>query len=205
MRGKFITIEGCDGVGKSTHIRMLRETLEAKKADYVFTREPGGTEISERIRDIISDPSYADMDSYTELLLYAAARRQHTVEFISKQLESGKLVFCDRYADSTLCYQGYGRGIDKTVIDFCNKIALGDITIDLTLFFDLPPEDAFARKGGADLSDRLERENFEFYKRVYNGYKQLSSLPRVATIDARGSKIEVHNRVIKALEARGIL
>lgn len=205
MRGKFITIEGCDGVGKSTHIKMLKQTLEENNVEFVFTREPGGTEISERIRDIISDPKYIEMDRYTELLLYAAARRQHTVEFIKKQLDQGKLVFCDRYSDSTMCYQGYGRGIDKDAIDFCNKIALGDVKIDLTLFFDLPPMDAFARKGGADIGDRLECENFEFYSRVYNGYKQIAKLDRVATIDARGSKAEVHERVISVLKARGIL
>ena len=205
MRGKFITLEGCDGVGKSTQIELLKSTLTSRNIDFVFTREPGGTEISESIRSIITNPHFTAMDSYTELLLYAASRRQHTVEFIKKQLSLGKLVFCDRYSDSTLAYQGYGRGIDKEAIEFCNKIALGDLKIDLTLLFDLPPEDAFKRKGGADKNDRLECESFDFYQRVYAGYKEIARLDRVATIDARGTIYEIHDRVVDALIERGIL
>lgn len=204
MRGKFITLEGCDGVGKTTQIEMLKLTLASKNIGFVFTREPGGTEISESIRGIISNPEYTDMDKYTELLLYAAARRQHSV-FINKQLDEGKLVFCDRFIDSTLAYQGYGRGIDMEAIDFCNKIALGGLKIDLTLFFNLSPEEAFARKGGADKSDRLECEGFDFYCRVYQGYKEIAKDPRVETIDARGTETEVHKRVLDALAARGII
>lgn len=205
MLGKFVTLEGCDGVGKTTQIELLKATLASRNVDFVFTREPGGTEISESIRSIISNPKFTDMDRYTELLLYAAARRQHTVGFIQKQLSLGKLVLCDRFSDSTLAYQGYGRGVDKEIIEFCNKIALGDLKIDLTLFIDLPPEEAFKRKGGADKNDRLECENFDFYQRVYSGYKAIAALPRVATIDARGSVEEIHKRILDALESRGIL
>ncbi|MCH5164286.1 MAG: dTMP kinase [Clostridiales bacterium] len=204
MRGKFITLEGCDGCGKSTQIEMLKSSLASRNARFVFTREPGGTEISERIREIISSPAYTDMDMYTELLLYAAARRQHSV-YINKQLDEGKLVFCDRFTHSTIAYQGYGRGVDREVIDFCNKIALGDLKIDLTLFFDLSPEDAFKRKGGVDKSDRMECENFDFYTRVYNGYKVMASDKSVVTIDAKASATAVHESVLAVLEDRGIL
>lgn len=204
MFGKFITFEGCDGAGKSTQIEMLKSVLKQRNIDFVFTREPGGTEISERIRKIISDPKYTDMDAYTELLLYAAARRQHTVGFIKKQLELGKLVLCDRYIDSTIAYQGYGRRIDLSVIDYLNKLATGDVKIDLTVFFDLDPSAAFARKGGADATDRLECEKFDFYRRVYEGYKSLKD-DRIAVVDARGSEVEVHSRLIDVLCERGIL
>lgn len=204
MRGKFITLEGCDGCGKSTQIEMLKCSLASRNVQFVFTREPGGTEISERIREIISNPAYTDMDMYTELLLYAAARRQHSV-FIKKQLDEGKLVFCDRFTHSTVAYQGYGRGVNREVIDFCNKIALGDLKIDLTLFFDLSPEDAFKRKGGFDKNDRMECENFDFYTRVYDGYKAMASDDGVVTIDAKASAVEVHNSVLAALQDRGIL
>ncbi len=205
MRGKFITIEGCDGCGKSTQIELLKKSLLDKKADFVFTREPGGTEISERIRDIIGDPSYADMDMYTELLLYEAARRQHAV-MIQRQLDEGKLVFCDRFTHSTVAYQGYGRGLDLGVIEYCNGIAMGSLNIDLTLFVDLPPKEAFARKGGADKTDRLECEAMDFYNRVYNGYKEMAKRDeKIVTIDGRGSRREVLGRIIAALTQRGIL
>lgn len=204
MRGKFVTIEGCDGSGKSTQIELMRSSLTALNVDFVFTREPGGTEISERIRDIISSPAYSNMDDYTELLLYAAARRQHVVK-LKELLSEGKLVICDRFTDSTVAYQGYGRGIDMTTINFCNNIATDGLNIDLTLFFDLPPDEAFARKGGADRGDRLECEEFDFYTRVYEGYKRLSEGDRFEVVDARKSIEEVHAFVMTALKRRGII
>ncbi len=203
MLGKFVTIEGCDGVGKSTQIELLKGELLRRGKDFVFTREPGGTEISERIRSIISDPSLK-MDAYAELLLYAAARRQHTYEFIRKQLSVGKLVFCDRYVDSTVAYQGYGRGIDLDVINSLNALAVGDTKIDLTLFIDLSPNEGFMRKGGADKGDRLECEASDFYDRVYMGFKSIKH-ERIEVIDGRGSEHEVHERIMSALEKRGVL
>lgn len=207
MRGKFITLEGCDGCGKSTQIAMLKTTLRRRGVDFAFTREPGGTDISEKIRSIISDPTFTQMDDVTELLLYAAARRQHTAEFIGQQLRYGKLVFCDRYSDSTVAYQGYGRGIDLTTIELCNKIAMGGQKIDLTVFFDLSPTEAFIRKGGADKNDRLECEKIDFYNRIYEGYKIIAQREpeRVAVVDAHGSAKEVHQRLVDTLEERGIL
>lgn len=206
MQGKFITLEGCDGCGKSTQIELLRDVLIKRNVDFVFTREPGGTEISERIRSIILDPKCGDMDDYTELMLYIAARRQHTQKFIKECLAKNKLVFCDRYIDSTMAYQGYGRGLDKEAIDFCNRLAMGGVKIDLTVFFDLDPKEAFLRKGGADKTDRLECEESVFYKRVYEGYKEIAKHEdRVVAIDAKGSISEVHDRLMNVLMERGIL
>lgn len=207
MRGKFVTIEGCDGSGKSTQIAMLGSALSALGIDYVFTREPGGTKISERIREIILDPQSGDMDDVTELLLYAAARRQHTVEFIARNLDAGRTVFCDRYVDSTLAYQGFGRGVDRSLIRRCNKIAVADEKIDLTLFLDLDPEEAFSRKGGADRNDRLESEDIAFYKRVYEGYKYIamSEPERVKTIDSHGDPEAIHRRIMDALHSGGVI
>lgn len=148
MRGKFITLEGCDGVGKTTQIRRLQRELNKAGVDFVFTREPGGTVISERIRDIILDASLKEMDAYTEIFLYAAARRQHVAEFIEKKLAAGTTVFCDRFVDSTLAYQGYGRGVDPVVIQVCNRIAVGNTDIDLTVFFDLRPQKPLLARAG---------------------------------------------------------
>lgn len=203
MLGKFITIEGCDGVGKTTQIELLKEELARRKIDFVFTREPGGTKVSEQIRTILSDPKL-NMDAFTELLLYAAARRQHTFEFIRPMLSAGKLVFCDRYIDSTVAYQGFGRGIDLEAINRLNEIAIGDTKIDLTLFLDLSPSDGFLRKGGADHNDRLECEKLDFYERVYMGYKSIER-ERYEVIDGKGTVQAVHARIIEALIERGIL
>lgn len=207
MRGKFITLEGCDGVGKTTQIRRLQRELNKAGVDFVFTREPGGTVISERIRDIILDASLKEMDAYTEILLYAAARRQHVAEFIEKKLAAGTTVFCDRFVDSTLAYQGYGRGVDPVVIQVCNRIAVGNTDIDLTVFFDLPPAKAFARKGGADKKDRIESESLEFHQRVYDRYKKIaaSSPERVAVVDASGTPTQVFDRLWLCLKEHNVL
>ena len=124
MNGKFITIEGCEGVGKSTQLKKLREYFQSKGIDAVFTREPGGTEIAEQIRAIILNPSNTEMTPVTELLLYTASRRQHTEELIIKSVSEGKVVICDRYADSTMAYQGWGRNLDKSLIEKLNALAL---------------------------------------------------------------------------------
>lgn len=207
MRGKFITLEGCDGVGKTTQIRKLQRELNRVGVNYVFTREPGGTAISERIRDIILDASLKEMDPYTEILLYAAARRQHVAEFIENKLSQGVTVFCDRFIDSTLAYQGYGRGIDPLVVQVCNRIAVRDTNIDLTVFFDLPPAKAFARKGGADKKDRIECETPEFHQRVYDGYKKIAAEnpERVAVVDAFGTPSQVFDRLILCLKEHNVL
>lgn len=149
-------------MGKSTLLRGLKDYLETAGRDAVFTREPGGTEVAERIRAVILDPENAAMTPTAELLLYAAARAQHTEEKIIPAVRDGKLVICDRYSDSTLAYQSYARGLDRGECLAADEIARRGIKPDLTVFLDLSPERGFARKGGADKGDRLEREKSTF-------------------------------------------
>lgn len=206
MKGKFITIEGCEGVGKSTQLKKLREYLNSKGVDAVFTREPGGTEISEQIRGVILNPNNKEMTPVTELLLYAAARRQHTEELIIKSVNEGKIVICDRYADSTMAYQGWGRNLDKTLIESLNSLALADVKIDCTLFLDLEPEKGFLRKGGADKGDRMENEKLDFHKKVYDGFCDIANKEkeRVVRIDASVDADGVFEQIRRALENLGI-
>lgn len=205
MSGKFITIEGCEGVGKSTLLKGLKEYFAENGIDAVFTREPGGTPVAEKIREVILDADNAEMTDTAELLLYAAARAQHTEEKIIPALNSGKIVICDRYSDSTLAYQGYARGIDKQLIRSLNAIAECGVRIDATVFLDLDPEKGFARKGGADKSDRLEKETLMFHKLVYAGFKDIAAQKRVLAIDAGKSASEVLSSVIDGLKERGII
>ena len=205
MKGKFITIEGCEGVGKSTQLKKLASYLNDIGVDAVFTREPGGTEISEKIRNIILDATNVEMTPVTELLLYAAARRQHTEQLIIKAVNEGKVVVCDRYADSTMAYQGFGRNLDKQVISSLNALATEGVKIDLTLFLDLDPEKGFLRKGGADKSDRMENEKIDFHKRVYQGFDHIAKTEeRVARIDASKSVDEVFEQIKTALASIGV-
>lgn len=205
MKGKFITIEGCEGVGKSTQLKKLASYLNDIGVDAVFTREPGGTEISEKIRNIILDATNVEMTPVTELLLYAAARRQHTEQLIIKAVNEGKVVVCDRYADSTMAYQGFGRNLDKQVISSLNALATEGVKIDLTLFLDLDPEKGFLRKGGADKGDRMENEKIDFHKRVYQGFNHIAKTEeRVARIDASKSVDEVFEQIKTALASIGV-
>ena len=206
MKGKFVTIEGCEGVGKSTLITLLKKYVQDNNIDAVFTREPGGTPVAEKIRAVILDADNKAMTDRAELLLYAAARAQHTQEKIIPAVSEGKIVFCDRYSDSTLAYQGYARGIDIQLCKSLNSIAECGVNIDLTIFLDLSPEDGFRRKGGADKGDRLENESLAFHTRVYEGFKDISknSGGRYASIDASRSKEEVFESVIATLKERGI-
>ncbi len=206
MQGKFITIEGCEGVGKSTQLKFLREYFEKEGVDAVFTREPGGTELAEKIRKVILDADNKEMTDITELLLYAAARRQHTEELIIPAIKAGKVVVCDRYADSTTAYQGYARGIDKEIIRSLNETAMAGVKIDVTLFLDLSPEKGFARKGGADKKDRLENEKLSFHNKVYEGYCAIADADpdRVKRIEASRTADEVFESVKQVLKEIGI-
>lgn len=205
-RGKFITVEGCEGVGKSTQVRLLKEYCQSHGVEALFTREPGGTPISEKIRALILDPENAEMTDTTELLLYCAARAQHTEQVIKPALEAGLNVFCDRYSDSTTAYQGFARGLDlDTVSMLCNASQAG-VAVDLTIFMDVNPDDGFARKGGKG-SDRLEKETLAFHRKVYEGFKALEAQnpDRYLCFKARGTKYDTHAEIVQALIARGIL
>nr|MBO4517596.1 dTMP kinase [Clostridia bacterium] len=207
MKGKFITFEGCEGVGKSRQISLLEDYLKDNGIKYYFTREPGGTDISEQIRAIILDGKNTAMTDECEALLYAAARVQLIKREIEPRLNNGELVFCDRFVDSSLAYQGKARGLGYDFVKRINAYAFENAMPDLTLFLNLSPKDAFLRKGGADGKDRLEVSGMEFHEKVYAGYLELAEIykERFAVIDASGSKAQTHGKIIAVLKARGII
>ncbi len=206
MRGKFVTFEGCEGSGKSTQIKLLGQYLKQQDIDFVVTREPGGSRIAEEIRSIILDGRNGEMCAECEALLYAAARIQHLNEVVAPALESGKLVLCDRYVDSSLAYQGYARGLGMKFIEDINYAALYKYQPDLTIFLDIPPRLAFERKHGADKNDRMESEGIAFHERVYQGYKTLlRKYPRITEIYCCGTKFETSDIIIRVLKEKGII
>lgn len=203
----FITIEGCDGVGKTYQTKALREHCEQLGVQAVFTREPGGSDIAEQIRRIILDANNSAMDDMCEAFLYAAARIQHLHDIVKPALAQGKVVFCDRFVHSSYVYQGLGRGLGLDSIVALNDIAVGEYMPDFTVFLDLSPEQAFLRKGGADKTDRLEMVNMDFHNKVYQGYKSLIAADpdRFEVIDASGSKQQTQTLIRQALIRRGVL
>lgn len=202
MRGRFITVEGTDGAGKSTQIDMLVSFLEKKGVKTLVTREPGGTEISEKLREIILDPQNKKMTDITEAMLYAAARAQHVEEKIIPALKEGIFVICDRFVDSSIAYQGYARGIDINMIESINSYAVCQIVPDVTLFFDLSPEKGISRKKNMHELDRIEQEKIDFHKKVYFGYQQLlEKYPeRIKRINADDTIENVHRQVVDVIE-----
>lgn len=207
MRGKFVTFEGCEGVGKSRQIRELCSLLESKQIKYRLVREPGGTSISEKIREIILDGKNDAMCFKCEALLYAASREQLVKEIIAPALAEGELVLCDRYIDSSLAYQGYARGLGFDYVEKINSAAAGEYMPDCTVFLNLDPIKAFMRKGGADKNDRLELSGTEFHKKVYEGYLKLAEKyrERFIVIDAGGTREQTQEKIVCALKQRGII
>lgn len=207
MKGKFITFEGCEGVGKSRQLEMLKEYLKNNNIDFYFTREPGGTGVSEQIRNIILDGKNSAMVDECEALLYAAARVQLIKEEIAPRLDAGQLVLCDRYVDSSFAYQAVARGLGYDFIDSINCYATKNFMPDYTVWLDLTPEQAFKRKGGVDKNDRLELSGMKFHNDVYKGYKELSlKYPeRFIVIDASGTKEQTQAKIISALKEKGII
>lgn len=207
MKGKFITFEGCEGVGKSRQIKLLEEYLSKNQIKYYLTREPGGNPVSEQIRNVILDGKNTTMTDECEALLYAAARVQLLKEVVKPRLDNGELVFCDRYIDSSLAYQGYARGLGVEFVEKINDYALKNFTPDYTVFLNLPPEQAFKRKGGVDKTDRLELSGMEFHNRVYEGYLSLAKKysDRFIVIDASGEKEETQQKIIDALKEKGVI
>ncbi len=204
MEGIFITIEGPDGSGKTTQIELLREYLEKKGYDSVVTREPGGTVISEAIREIILNPEYKEMSYMTELLLYAAARAQLVNQIIRPALIEGKAVICDRFVESSAVYQGIGRGLGVSTVYEVNNYALGEVKPKLTIFMDLDAEDGIKRKKNQTELDRMEQEDIEFHKRVVEGYRKLAELypEKIVPIDATLSVEDIHSRIVSEVEKR---
>ncbi len=199
MKGLFITVEGPDGSGKSTQIEYIREFLDNRGYETIFTREPGGTPVSEKIRAIILDKNNSEIAPITEAYLYAASRAQHVAQLIGPALERGKIVVCDRFLDSSIVYQAYARGLGKCV-NAINKYAVGEYTPDLTILLRLPAEEAMARLCGH--KDRLESEDISFHRQVAEGYDALQrTFPeRIVAVDATRSKEQVRNEVIACLE-----
>jgi dTMP kinase len=206
MRGKFITVEGCEGSGKSTQLRLLSEKLDELKIDYVLTREPGGSEIAEQIRTIILDGKNTAMCDECEALLYAAARVQHLKEKVKPALDRGALVICDRYVHSSLAYQGIARGLGEEFVTTINSYAINNFSPDLTIFLDISPKAAFERKHGADKDDRMEQLGLAFHQKVYEGYLKLAEeYPYICKIDCGGTKWETSQKIFELLKDRGII
>lgn len=206
-RGKFVTFEGCEGVGKSTQLKFLKEYAEQNGIEIIFTREPGGTSVSEQIRNVILDVNNTSMVAECESLLYAAARAQLIKEIILPALEAGKTVVCDRYIDSSFAYQAYGRNLGFELVARFNSYALSDCMPDVTILLDMRPEDNFRKKKGKIIDDRMENESLEFHDKVYDGFTAIADKfpERIVKIKPTGDKLLTHRLVIEALKTRGIL
>lgn len=206
-RGKFITFEGCEGVGKSTQVNMLKDYLKKTNQKAMFLREPGGNLLSEKIRKIILDPSNSEMTPLCEAMLYSSARAQLMGQVIIPALENEELVVCDRFIDSTMAYQGFARDLGVKTITALNETVCGNYMPDITIFLDLPPDEAFKRKGGRDEGDRMELQSLDFHKKVYEGYKKAVDMypDRIISISPRGNKYDTHNAIIRNLQVRGII
>lgn len=205
-RGTFVTLEGCDGCGKSTQARLLAERLRAAGAEVLSLREPGGTDVSERIRALLLDPANADLCSEAELLLYEASRAQLVRRVIEPALVRGAVVVCDRYCDSTLAYQAAGHGLDEALVARANALGSFGVMPDRTVVLDLDPVLALARATGAGEPDRLEAEGVRLQERVRAGYRRLAAAEpgRVRLVDAQGAPDEVHARLLSALAGLGL-
>ena len=202
MKGLFISIEGTDGAGKSTQIELLKKYIIEKGRDVIVTREPGGTPISEKIREIILDNNNSEMSHITEALLYAASRAQHVNEKIKPALMQGKIIICDRFVDSSIAYQCAARGISREIIEDINKYAIDGVMPDITLYFDITPEEGIKRKKNMHTLDRIEQEKQDFHNKVYEGYQMLLKLypERIKRIDASKDIYDVHNQVLKYID-----
>lgn len=205
MKGYLITFEGPDGAGKTTVLHeVIKEISSQLKQPYIITREPGGSKISENIRQIILDPANKEMDDKTEALLYAASRSQHVSEIMEPALAEGKIIFSDRFVDSSLAYQGKGRDLGIQEVKAINDFATGHLEPDLTLFLDIDPAEGLARieKLRPDQEDRLEQEKLEFHQKVYEGYQEVEKMypERVKKIDASASLPEVVAQSVKIIK-----
>ena len=201
MRGLFITFEGIDGCGKSTQREMLAEQLRQRGFEVVVTREPGGTVIGEDIRQVLVSDASVHIAPTTELLLYGAARAQHMAELISPSLEAGRVVISDRYTDSTVAFQGYGRGLDLDVVERVNRFATGGLVPDLTIVFDLDPAMARMRLGSRPVGGLLgafDDQHPDFHERMRSGYLRMATEDpaRIRVVDASGSAEETHSSVM---------
>ena len=202
IKGRFITVEGTEGVGKSTNMAFIESWIKKSGEELVITREPGGTELGEKLREVLLDAKEQSMCDDTELLLMFAARAQHLQEVILPALEAGKWVLCDRFTDSTYAYQGGGRGIDMSRIAELEQWVQGDRRPDMTIILDLPVEVGLERAGKRSAPDRFELEKHDFFKNVRDTFlaRAKENPKRYAVIDASPSLDEVQQSIQSVLE-----
>jgi dTMP kinase len=195
LKGTLISLEGCEGSGKSTQADMLKGYLEERGKEVTLVREPGGTDIGERIRELLLDPGAGEMAPITEALLFASARAQLVRDVIRPALRAGNVVIADRYTDSSLAYQGVARGCGLEAVKNLNDWATGDLEPNLTVFLDMAVKDGLARARGAD---RIEGEELAFHENVRYAYSMLIRIfsYRMVVVDARGTPEDVHDRVV---------
>lgn len=200
----FVSFEGCEGVGKSTQLRLLKEYLDRTEQSAVYVREPGSTDISEQIRAVILDPANTQMTYMTEAMLYAASRAQLVREVIKPALAEGKLVICDRYVDSSVAYQGYGRDMGAELIKQINAPAIDGCLPDLTVFIDLSPEHSWRTKRN---DDRLEQESNDFFDKVYQGFLDEIAISngRIVPIKPDIDKNVTSEKIISLMRERGLI
>lgn len=200
-KGIFITLEGPDGCGKTTIADLLEEELVKQGKEVVHTREPGGIDIAEQIRSVILDPKNTKMDARTEALLYAASRRQHLVERVIPALNDGKIIICERFLDSSIAYQGYGREIGAEEIIKINEFAIEGFMPAMTLFLDIDEEEGLKRIESRTFKDRLDQESIAFHHRVKQGYEAVKTLfpERIKIVDASKSIDEVKETCLKLI------
>ena len=204
-RGTFITFEGGEGVGKSTQIKLLEQALTAKGDSIVLTREPGGCSVAEDIRNLIFNPKYGDsLSAKSETLLMFAARDAHLKEVIRPALNSGKIILCDRFMDSTRVYQGSVKGVDMAFIDALEKEIIADDIPDLTFILDLPADAAMARVKGRGVENRHDEGDKDFYEGLRQGFLKLSNHnpDRYVTIDASQDIEAIATQILSVVEAR---
>ena len=201
MKGKFITVGGSDGSGKTTFINSATEYLVKKGYKVITTREPGGTEFSEKVRELLFDSSN-EIDAKTESLLFCVSRRDHIIKKIIPYVEEGYIVICDRFVDSSIAYQSYGRGLNKQDIMDINKYTTDGLEPDLTLYFNVDVEVGLSRTKGRGENNRMDNESLKFYKDVKRGYDELSNdyKERIKVIDANQDYEKVEKDAFKILE-----
>ncbi len=200
MTSRLISFEGIDGSGKSSQINLLSEWLSEKNIDFVIVREPGGTSISERIRDILLDEQNIQLCSASESFLFLSARAQLVSEIIKPALQAGRFVICDRFTDSTLAYQGYGRGIDLAQLEAMNNMAIGGCVLGQTFLLDVDIESSIQRRSGGE-DDRMESTGVDFMRKVRDGYIQLSTKfsNRITLLDSTEDENSIFNKITEQM------